>query len=113
MNLPNYLSALILSIMFWPDSRAQSTQPCMEIKVEMKIQSGDGISPESKVVLEFESADYQDFRLFLFSGDQSDNRLDLEATEINNLSKGNYTLIIQHSDKEENFCPKQFNFKIN
>jgi hypothetical protein len=113
MNLLNYLSIIILFFGFLPGWKTPNPPSCTEIKVEMKIES-EAQSPlgTSKIVLNFESANYADFKLFLFSGNHSDNRLGLVAPEIKSLSKGHYTLIIQ-STVDKKFCPKEFKFKIN
>lgn len=112
MNLPGYLITT-LSLLSWisPGSELQFGQPCNELNVELEITAEPSTSLANKVVLHFESSDYQNFRLFLFSGNNDGNRLDFIGKEITNLQKGNYTLVIQ--DKNNQFCPKQFKFKIN
>ena len=113
MNLPRCLFACFLLLAFYADSKAQERPSCSEIKVEMKVEiEMTEPSKTSKVVLKFEEQDYKDFNLFLFAGRESDNRLNLKTSEIKNLKKGDYTLIIQNADRKK-FCTKQFKFKVN
>lgn len=89
--------------------RAQSISPCKEIKVEYKTEHIS--TDKSKVILQFGSnQNADDFTLSLF-GERRNRRLFFSALEKLELGKGEYILIIQ-SKKDESFCNKQINLKL-
>jgi hypothetical protein len=106
------LSVTILLILFCGSGlAAQDFKNCNEIKVDVKVENANNRLSNGKIILNFQEADYEKFKLFLFSENRLNNRLDFVGDEINDLSNGNYTLIIQGKDNEK-FCPKQFKLKL-
>lgn len=93
--------------------RAQTTaKACRDIRVEANVQKEPGHENSQTISLKFvKPLDYQDFQLFLFAPKRAQNNISFTASEIKNLSKGKYTLVVQHK-KDDRYCSKLFNLTL-
>lgn len=105
--IPFFLLAAFIAIA--GNVSGQSAVSCKEIMVEYKTEQ---ISfDKSKVILQFGPNHHpKDFTLFLF-GAKRYRRLNFSTSEIIELSKGAYVLVIQNKT-DESFCTKQVNLKL-
>lgn len=105
----NLLIIAVLLVFQW-DSLGQSRGDCEEIKVEVKVTDTNG--DKSNGSIEITSKD-QDLTFHLLEvGSPKSNRLNIKSNHIENLSKGEYELIVTGKEGS-NYCPYRQRINVN
>lgn len=81
---------------------------CDEIDVKMEITHTTSNLPNGEISLEFKKSS-EAYTCFIFSGSDSNNRLEVKGNKFSDLGKGDYNLYVQNQDG----CIKHIKFKIN
>lgn len=85
----------------------EAAAKCDEIEVKLKITHTSANQRDGEILLEFEKST-ESYTSFIFSGADSDNRLDIKDNKVSNLGKGEYNLYVQNQEG----CTKHLKFKI-
>lgn len=106
------ISTFLLS--FSPDATWRGTAPtCEEIKVEVTTENAGPTGAGGKITIRYEGGiPASSFTLNLYAERRADNKLDLSGTEIKELKKGKYILMIV-AKEQTGYCPKQVTLQIN
>jgi hypothetical protein len=85
-----------------------TTVKCEEIEVKLEITHTSANQRNGEILLEFKKSS-NSYTCFIFSGSDSDNRLDIKDNKVTDLAKGEYNLYVQNREG----CTKHLKFKIN
>ncbi len=96
---------------FFDKNQSLPVKPkCDEIEVKLEITHTTGNQRNGEIELNFkESSSVNTYTYFVFSGTDTDNRLEVKGNKVSDLAKGNYNLYIQNQAG----CTKHMKFKIN
>lgn len=96
---------LLLSLGLSTKALAQSRRECPEIQIEIQTFNTTNKLNNGRITLKY--SDTAKYKIFLLSGNGK-NYIDASKTDLENLKKGDYNLIVQ----DPNGCSKHFKIKI-
>jgi uncharacterized membrane protein len=90
---------------------ALSQDNCKEIKATIEVFQSGQKAEKASLAIDFHGHPISDLFVTLI-GPKGYFEKDIQETEIKDLQKGTYTLVITSKRKEDNFCQKHFGFTV-
>jgi len=85
---------------------------CKEIKATMEVFQAGQKAEKASITIDFHGHPISELFVTLI-GPKGYFEKDIQESEIKDLQKGTYTLVITSKRKEDNYCQKHFGFTIN
>ena len=85
---------------------------CKKIVAETIVTHTQNGSSNGKIVLEIKDSRKEDFSISLF-GPRAQNKIKIDKTEIDRLSKGKYLIVVVGKREDDNYCPRSIEVIVN